>query len=329
MIITRTPFRVSFCGGGSDLPAFYEECEGCVVSTSIDKYMYVTVHPYFDRQKIVLKYSRTEIADSIEAIEHTIFKSVLRDFNLSGVEITSIADVPSGTGLGSSSSFTVGLLHSLYCYVGKYVSKERLASEACETEILKIHSPIGKQDQYAAAYGGLNFFSFHPSGKVFVEPIIMRAQSYRVLEESLLMFYTGDVRSANTILREQGRNMGDRKKFENLKKMVDMTRMLKTSLEKNELDALGSVLDESWRLKKTLSSGISNEKIEGYYELALKNGALGGKLLGAGGGGFLLFYCKPEEQDRLRRALHELQEMPFRLDWEGSKVVYVGDKNWD
>lgn len=311
------------------MPAFYKECEGCVISTSINKYMYVTIHPYFDPNKIVLKYSRTEIADSIDAVDHKIFKSVLHDFNLKGVEITSIADVPSGTGLGSSSSFTVGLLHSLYCYVGKYVSKERLAREACETEIEKVLSPIGKQDQYAAAYGGLNFFTFHPSGRVFVAPIIMSPQSYKVLEESLLMFYTGDVRSANTILREQGRNMSDRQKFENLKKMVNMTRALKTALERNDIDALGSVLDESWQLKKTLSSGITNERIESYYELALKNGALGGKLLGAGGGGFLLFYCKPEEQGRLRRALHELQEMSFHLDWEGSKVVYVGDKNWD
>lgn len=323
MIITRTPFRISFCGGGSDLPSFYEKHPGCVISTSINKYMYLTAHPFFDLDKIMLKYSKTELVDSIDDISHQIFKEILSDFMLKGIEITSIADIPAGTGLGSSSSFTVGLLHSLYSYQGRFISKEKLASEACVIEIEKLGEPIGKQDQYAAAYGGLNYISFQPNGKVFVEPIIMKADTYDRLENNLLMFYTGDVRSASKILAEQNKNMNDQVKFDNLVQMTELTKEMKKVLEANQLDSFGEILHESWILKQSLASGISNPVINDYYELALKNGAKGGKLLGAGGGGFLLFYCEEGEQAKLREALRDLRELDFKFDYEGSKVVYV------
>lgn len=191
MIITKTPFRVSFCGGGSDMEDFYREYGGCVLSTSINRYMYITMHPYFDRSKTAVKYSKTEIVDDIANIEHSIFKYVLNEKNISGVEIVSTADVPSGTGLGSSSSFTVGLLHTLYCYQGKYVSKARLAEEACVVEINKLGNPIGKQDQYAAAFGGLNFISFHKDDTVSVEPVVTKSETLKELQDNLVMFYTG------------------------------------------------------------------------------------------------------------------------------------------
>lgn len=327
MIITRTPFRISFCGGGSDLPSFYEKHPGCVISTSINKYMYLTAHPFFDMDKIMLKYSKTELVNCIEDISHQIFKEVLNEFKVKGIEITSVADIPAGTGLGSSSSFTVGLLHSLYSYHGKFVSKEKLASKACVVEIEKLGEPIGKQDQYAAAYGGLNYISFQSNGKVFVEPIIMKAETYNRLENNLLMFYTGDVRSASKILAEQNKNMNDQVKFDNLVQMTDLTKEMKKALEANQLDSFGEILHESWLLKQSLASGISNQVINDYYELALKNGAKGGKLLGAGGGGFLLFYCEEEEQGKLREALKDLRELDFKFDYEGSKVVYVEGQN--
>ena len=325
MIITRTPFRVSFCGGGSDIPSFYEKHGGCVVSTGIQKYMYLMVHPAFDAKTVILKYSQTEIVKNVEEIKHRYFKDILKQFGLDGVEITSTADIPAGTGLGSSSSFTVGLLHALYSYTGKYVSKERLAEEACQIELENLGEPIGKQDQYAAAFGGLNFYSFNNDGSVFVEPVIMRPGSYEKLEDSLLLFYTGGVHSASDILREQGKNVIQGEREENQLRMCNLARDLRGYLQKNEIGMLGEILDESWQLKKTLAGGISSPAIDEYYETARKNGAIGGKLLGAGGGGFLLVYVDGKNQDRLRRAL-PLQEIQFSLDWQGSSVIYVGQK---
>ena len=197
MIITKTPFRVSFCGGGSDMSDFYREHGGCVLSTSINRYMYITMHPYFDRNKTAVKYSQTEIVDDIADVDHSIFKYVLNEKKISGVEIVSTADVPSGTGLGSSSAFTVGLLHTLYCYQGKYVSKGRLAEEACVIEIDKLGNPIGKQDQYAAAFGGLNFISFHKDDTVSVEPIVTKSETLKELQANLVMFYTGITHDAD------------------------------------------------------------------------------------------------------------------------------------
>ncbi|SHJ79625.1 D-glycero-alpha-D-manno-heptose-7-phosphate kinase [Clostridium amylolyticum] len=323
MIITRAPFRVSFCGGGSDLPSFYQQFDGCVLSTSIKKYMYITIHPDFYKDSIVLKYSQTEIVKSIEEIKHKIFKQCLSDFNLSGVEISSMADVPAGTGLGSSSTFTVALLHLLYTYQGKFVSKETLAKEACMVEIDKLGEPIGKQDQYAAAYGGLNFYTFNRDGSVKVEPVIMKNQSYKDLEQNLLMFYTGDVRSASKILAEQSSNMKLKDKVKNQLKMCELTKTLKKELESNNIDAMGDILNEGWFLKRELASGISNPVIDDMYTTAREAGASGGKLLGAGGGGFLLFYVDEKNQSNVRKALSPLREMDFHFDNSGSSIIFV------
>ena len=209
MIITKTPFRISFSGGGSDIADFYREYCGCVLSTTINRYMYLTIHPYFDESKTALKYSQNEIVEDINDIQHSIFHCVLNEQHISGVEISSTADVPSGTGLGSSSSFTVGLLHTLACYKGKYISKGKLAEEACKVEIEKLGAPIGKQDQYAAAFGGLNFITFHKDDTVSVEPIITKGNTLRQLQENLVMFYTGLTHDANNILLEQKKNIAN------------------------------------------------------------------------------------------------------------------------
>jgi len=326
MIITRTPFRVSFCGGGSDLPAFYEKHGGCVLSAGINKYMHITIHPSFDRHTTVLKYSKTEIVKDFREIEHPIFRRCLQNLNVSGVEITSTADVPAGTGLGSSSSFTVGLLHSLYCYRGTFVSKERLAREACMVEIDQLGEPIGKQDQYGVAYGGLNFYVFNRDGSVFVEPVIMNRQDYGRIEQNLMMFYTGKLHSASKILAEQRKNISSGEKEKNQLEICDCARDLKQELQKGNVDSLGELLHKSWLLKRSLASGISNPQIDMWYEKAINSGAVGGKLLGAGGGGFFLFYVPPERQDEVRAALSDLREMKFHFDFQGSAVIYVGDK---
>lgn len=324
MIITRTPFRVSFCGGGSDIASFYENNSGCVISTSIDKYMYITVHPTFRKKGIVLKYSKIENAEIIDEIDHKIFKQCLSDFNLSGVEISSVADVPAGTGLGSSSTFTVGLRHALYAYTDKYVSKERLAEEACEVEIDRLKEPIGKQDQYAAACGGLNYIVFNRDGTVSVEPIMMNKDSYKKMEKNLMMFYTGDVRSASAILKEQSKNISHGNKEKAMIQMCDITKELKVELEKNNVDYIGKALHKNWLIKKTLANSISSPDIDRWYEIAMNSGAVGGKLLGAGGGGFLLFYVPNDKQDQVRESLVDLDEIKFGFDWQGSTIIYVG-----
>ena len=328
MIITKTPFRISFCGGGSDLPEFYLKHGGCVLSTSINKYMYISIHPYFNPQQTVLKYSKTEIVDDISRIEHTIFNCVLNEMKVDGVEITSTADVPAGTGLGSSSTFTVGLLHTLSCYKGKYHSKAALADKACEIEINRLGNPIGKQDQYAAALGGLNFISFNQDGSVSYEPVMVKSETVKELQRNLMMFYLGNSRSANDILSEQKKNMDSENKASNLIKMCDLARDMKRSLESNSLSDFGAILHESWMLKQSLASGISSSEINELYDKAIKAGAKGGKLLGAGGGGFLMFYCETERQDRVRIALG-LSPMDFSFDRDGTSVVYIGDKYWD
>ncbi len=325
MIITRTPFRVSFAGGGSDIASFYEKHGGCVLSTAINKYMYISVHPSFDPDETVLKYSETETVNDIADIKHKYFKQVLTDLDVKGVELVSTADVPAGTGLGSSSSFTVGLLNSLYAYKGVYVSKERLANEACETEIDKLKNPIGKQDQYAAAYGGLNFYEFKRDGSVTVEPVIMEKAAKAALEGNLMMFYTGQLHSASAILKEQSNNITAGDKEKNQLKMCDLARALREELTRGNIDAMGEILHENWLLKKTLARGISNPAIDEAYERAIKAGAIGGKLLGAGGGGFLLFYVPKEKQDSLKKKM-ELPQMPASFDRQGSVVIFTGDK---
>lgn len=327
MIITKTPFRISFAGGGSDLASFYEKHGGCVLSTSINKYCYISIHPYFDPRYTSLKYSQNELVDDLSKIDHRILNCVLNQTDVSGVEITSTADIPGGTGLGSSSTFTVGLLNTIACYQGRYMSKHDLAEGACEVEIEKLGSPIGKQDQYAAAYGGLNFIRFRKDGTTSVEPIVMKSETYKKLQENLVMFYTGETRSANGILSEQKKNMDNEAKVKNLQKMCELAEEMKAALENNDLSSFGRLLNDGWELKRTLASGISNPDIDRAYEIAMQNGALGGKLLGAGGGGFLLFYCEPENQEKLRIALG-MKPFEFKFEYDGSSVVHIGEKYW-
>ena len=328
MIITKTPFRVSFCGGGSDMANFYEKYGGCVLSTSINKYCYISIHPYFNENQTLLKYSENELVDSPDQIKHRIFRQVLTDMGIHGVEISSTADIPGGTGLGSSSTFTVGLLNTLNCYNGKFVSKDKLAKLACEVEIEKLGNPIGKQDQYGAALGGLNFIKFNQDGSVSHEPILMEGKTYKELQKNLLMFYTGTTRSANTILAEQTKNITSEDKARNLLKMCGLAKDMKVALENNDISSFGKILDEGWQLKKELASGIANPAIDEAYEIAMKNGALGGKLLGAGGGGFLLFYCEEEKQEQLKKAIG-LRELDFSFERDGTSVIYIGDKYWN
>lgn len=327
MIITRAPFRVSFCGGGSDLPSFYEKYGGCVLSTTIQKYIYLTIHNYFHKDRISLKYSQTEDVKRHEDIQHKYFRQCLTDFNLSGVEITSMADIPAGTGLGSSSSFTVALLHLLHAYRGEYVSKYKLAKDACDVEIHKLGEPVGRQDQFAAAFGGLKFYEFRPDGFVNVEPVIMSPDSYKKLENRILMFYLGGTHSASEILREQSGNLSVREKAEMQLKMCGTARTLKEELQKNNIDAMGELLHENWMYKKLLASGITNQVINGIYEKGMNAGAAGGKLLGAGGAGFMIFYVPEEKQKAVRDALYSLREMDFVMDHSGACIVYA-DKDF-
>lgn len=330
MIITRTPFRVSFCGGGSDLPSFYRRHEGCVLSMTINKYMYVSIHPTFNRDETVVKYSKTEIVRNIREIQHPIARQLLLDYGIDGVEIVSTADVPAGTGLSTSSAYTVGLIHALNAFRGKLCSQERIAREACELEIEKLGEPIGKQDQYGTAVGGLKFIRFRSDDSVEVEPLVVSQQVLQELDDSLLLFYTGLTHSAGEILQEQTKNVaGEDKKFNNLVRMTELAYELREAVVAGKLEDFGRILNENWLLKRELASQISNDRIGKYYDLAMESGALGGKLLGAGGGGFLLFYCPKEKQKRLRSALSDLWELPFSMENSGTKIIYVGDKDWN
>lgn len=324
MIITRTPFRISFVGGGSDLKAFYQEHQGAVLSTTINKYMYISSHDFFNPETIRVKYSKTEEVQKVEDLSHPIFKEVLKSLDIKGVEISSIADVPSGTGMGSSSAFTVGLLHNLYTLKRQFVTKEQLALEACQTEIDKLKEPIGKQDQYAAAYGGFNIIRFNGDETVDVEPVFLPKDIHIELQSNLLMFYTGSQRSASKILATQTENTKKADKKAILKEMVSLVNPLRDELYKGNVDAMGQLLHKNWLLKKQLANKISNPIIDSAYDLAMKNGALGGKLLGAGGGGFLLFYCPKKKQKGLIEALNHLREFEFKFEREGSKIIYIG-----
>lgn len=326
MIISRTPFRVSFAGGGSDMPAFYHREKGAVLSTTIDKYMYIAIHPFFDKDKIQLKYSKTELADTVDDIKHPIFREVLRMYQITGVDLNSIADIPSGTGLGSSSSFTVGLLNAVRAYLGKATSGEKLGRLACEVELERVGSPIGKQDQYAAACGGLNFITFHEDDEVTVEKIIMDSEKKRQLERNLMMIYVGGEHSANAILREQQKGFSQEDKFRTQKQMVQLAYQLKDSLESDKIDDFGKFLHEGWLMKRSLSNGISNPYVDELYNKGIAAGALGGKLLGAGGAGFILFYCPEERQAEFLKHMPNINMMPFSFDNDGSKIIYIGEK---
>lgn len=328
MIISRTPLRMSFVGGGSDLASFYENEMGAVVSTAIDKYMYITVNKKFDNQ-IRASYSVTEFADKPEEIKHQLIRESLLSLGLmGGIEITSISDIPSkGTGLGSSSTYTVGLLNALHAYKGEFASAERLGKEACQIEIEKCKSPIGKQDQYAAAFGGFNYIRFNPDGSVFVDPIICLKETKDKLENNLLMFYTGLTRLTNNILENQNRETKNSSAKKNiLKQMVVLAGDLKKSLEDNDLESFGRILDANWELKKQMTEGISNEQIDDWYSKAKKAGAVGGKILGAGGGGFLLLYAPKERHEEIKTALSDLKITNFKFEPEGSKIIYFGER---
>ena len=291
MIISKTPLRISFAGGGSDIESYYRKSAGAVVSTSIDKYVYITVNKKFD-DHIRVSYSKTEEVKRVDEVGHKLVREILKFHKIKGgLEITSIADIPSrGTGMGSSSSFSVGLLHCLYAYKNKYVSAARLAEESSYIEINKCGGPIGKQDQYSAAFGGFNFIQFNTDGSVKVEPLIFKRKTKELLKKNLLLFYTGITRSASSILIKQVNNISISIEKRNiLEDMVTLAYKLKADLQDNRLDTFGDILHQNWILKKELSDDISNPQIDVWYDIALKNGAAGGKLLGAGGGGFLLF----------------------------------------
>ena len=324
MIITRTPLRMSFVGGGSDMPAYYEKFGGAVVSTAIDKYVFITVNKKFD-DDIRISYSRTEEVKQVGEIEHSIVRAALNKVGIAGgVEITTIADIPSsGTGLGSSSSFTVGLLHALYAYQGKYVSSAQLGEESCSIEIDICGAPIGKQDQYAAAFGGFNLIRFHQNGTVDVEPMICPLAASQKLEENILMLYTGRTRSANNILSEQSKKSASSKTVqETLHKMVAQTIDFAKAMQTDDCDAVGEILHEGWQLKRSLTDGISDSHIDSWYEKGRKAGALGGKILGAGAGGFLMFYAPKERHAAIAHALPELRPIPVRFERTGSKVIF-------
>ena len=326
MIITRTPFRISFAGGGSDLPAFYRREQGAVLSTSIDKYMYIVIHPLFNGNNVLLKYSQTEMVNQLSDIAHPIFREALSMYNLTGVDLNSIADIPAGTGMGSSSSFTVGLLNAIRAYLGKYTSAEKLASLACHIELERVGSPIGKQDQYAAAYGGLNFITFNQDESVKVEKVIMSPQIRSQLDENLILIYIGGKHTANDILKSQSSAISNEEKFNMQKRMVKLAYSLRETLQDNNLDDFGSILNEGWLLKRSLVKGISNNDIDDIYKKGIEAGALGGKLLGAGGAGFILFYCPKDRQDSFRKKMKDFTETPFSFEYQGSQVIYVGEK---
>ncbi len=325
MIISRTPLRLSFVGGGSDLPAFYRNEPGAVVSAAIDKYIYITVNNKFDHQ-IRASYSVTEMVDHVDELKHDLIRNSLRLLEIQGgVEITSISDIPSsGTGLGSSSTYTVGLLNALYAYRGHYAGAERLAHEACQIEIEGCGKPIGKQDQYIAAYGGLQYIQFNPDESVFVDPIICRPETRNSLFSRLLLLYTGITRSADNILQEQSANTAsDENKRRSLQVMTGLARQLRDALHSNDVDCVGELLHTGWMEKKKLASGISTSRIDDWYETARKHGAIGGKIAGAGGGGVLMLYAPVERHRDIIRALPDLRPVPFRFEPQGSKIIYV------
>ncbi|MEI7556202.1 hypothetical protein [Candidatus Chlorohelix sp.] len=329
MIVSRTPLRISFVGGGSDLPSFYKLEPGAVIGTAINKYIYITVNRKFD-SKIRASYSVTEIVDSVDELKHELIRESMRLMELDGgIEITSISDIPSaGTGLGSSSTYTVGLLNALYAYRGQHAGAERLGMEACHIEIERCSKPIGKQDQYFAAFGGLRYFQFNPDESVFSDPIIFNIQTKQKLQEHLMMFYTGITRSANEILHEQNANItSDDGKRSALRKMTQMAGELREALQRDNLEGFGEVLHQGWLEKRKLASGISNNRIDEWYEIARRHGAIGGKLLGAGGGGFLLLFAPPAKQPEILGALPNLKPMEFRFESQGSKIIYVEEND--
>ena len=321
MIVSKTPFRMSFVGGGSDVPAFYREEPGAVVSTSIDKYMYIAINRKFD-ERLRVSYSRTEEVETPQQVAHPLVRHALDVAGIDGgIEIASMADIPSrGTGLGSSSAYTVGLLNALFAYRNEYASKERLAQLACEIEIGRCGEPIGKQDQYASAYGGLNLIRFHPDEAVSVDPVICDPPVLRDLEASTLVLYTGRARSASAVLAGHSDGMPANRPL--MRRMVQLAFDLKKELESGRLESVGTILHENWCLKRQMNSGVSDPAIDEWYATGTANGASGGKLLGAGSGGFLMFFAPPDQHTRISRTLPALKPVKFRFDRTGAQIVF-------
>ena len=321
MIITQTPLRISFAGGGTDFAGYYEKGSGAVISSAIDKYIYVVIKERFD-QKIRVGYTRTEIVDRVEQIEHELVRECLKLTGMTGgIEIATMADIPSeGSGLGSSSTVTVGLLHAMYAYQGILVTAETLAQQACRIEIDILGKPIGKQDQYIAAYGSLRRFDFQADGTVGSEAVVLSAEKRRRFGECLMLFYTGITRQADIILSEQKANIELKRQF--LDRIKGQVAEVEDCLLSGSMNKIGRLLQAGWGWKKEMTGRISNPEIDALYERALDAGATGGKIAGAGGGGFLLLYCPPSHQDAVREAISELKELPFSLERDGTKVIF-------
>lgn len=324
MIVSRTPLRISFAGGGSDLSVYYETGYGAVSTTAIDKYIYITVNKKFD-DLIRVSYSQTEMVKSVDEVKHNVVREALKLVGIEkGIEVVYMGDIPlgsAGIGLGSSSSLAVGVLNALYAYKGEHASAQKLAEDACKIEIDILGHPIGKQDQYIAAYGGFNHIRFNNDGTVFVDPIICQNKTKTELNNKLMLFYTGIERISSNILEEQKQMTKNNLAY--LDKLVLLAEEMKNCLINNDFIKFGEMLHEGWVYKKKLACGITNPKIDGYYEKALKVGAIGGKVLGAGGGGFLLLYCEEKNQNKVREALSDLKETIFKFEPQGSKIIYI------
>jgi D-glycero-alpha-D-manno-heptose-7-phosphate kinase len=323
MIVSKTPLRMSFVGGGSDLPAFYREEVGAVLSTSIDKYMYICVNKKFDG-RIRISYTKTEDVQHRAEVEHPLVREALKLVGIDGgIEITSMADIPSkGSGLGSSSAYTVGLLNALYAYRNQFASKEKIASQACEIEIERCGEPIGKQDQYAAAYGGLNLIRFHPDDSVSVDPVICKTSLLQEIEDSTLVFFTGRTRSASAVLANQSAAIRTTDRRILMRQMVQLAFEMKEQLESGTLEHFGNLLHENWRIKSQLTSGITDPQIDAWYASGIAHGAVGGKLLGAGNGGFMMFYAPKERHTQIKDALSDLEPVKCRFDRGGTQIVF-------
>jgi D-glycero-alpha-D-manno-heptose-7-phosphate kinase len=322
MIISQTPYRVSFAGGGTDLPAFFRGEYGAVLSTTIDRHMYVTIHRRFE-PTIRISYSRTEVASTLDEVQHELVREAMRQAEIDEpLEITTIGDVPAGTGMGSSSSLTVGLLNALHAYQHRVVGPRLLAEQACRIELDTLHKPIGRQDQYAVAFGGINYIRFNSDDTVDVEPVPCRASTLAELEQRSLLLYTGQTRDANEILQRQ--SQGTATRMDVLRRMRDLAAEMRLALAgEGDLDRFASLLHQGWELKRSLGFGISNDRVNEWYEAARKAGAEGGKLLGAGGGGFLLLIAPAWRHRAIREALGRPRELPFRIARQGSRNIFI------
>ncbi len=321
MIITQTPLRISFFGGGTDFEQFFQKEGGWVLTSAVDRYIFVIIKRRFDR-KIRVGYTKTELVDDIDELQHELVRECLRKTGVrEGIEISTMGDIPSaGSGMGSSSTVTVGLLNAMYQHRGVTRDAESLAREACEIEIATLHKPIGYQDQYIAAFGGQRFIRFQPNGEIEVESLNLPENLGRRLNRNLLLFFTNVTRRSETILTEQVQQIESR--MDVLRELKALALTARKCLEAGELDEFGRLLDSAWQLKKQLASRVTNGDIDTIYQAALRAGAMGGKITGAGGGGFLLIYCPREHQDGVRSALSSLQELPFHLESDGSKVIF-------